>query len=196
MKQIFASMFIALSLLAAGASANAADINHSSTLVFNSGQTTKIGGDYSSASLPGGAGVIKGKTFSETFNFVVSQNFDVSSAVISIALSNVSALDITKFALTGTNGTSILGTKSTAGSTQFFNLSASSLAAGNYTLTVLGKITGSTGGSFGGNISISAVPEVTTTAMMLAGLAIVGFGAYRRRRQDSGRVHLGNVAMA
>lgn len=195
MKKIFAGMFLALSFLAAGASANAADISHTSTLVFNSGQTTKIGGDYSSANLPSG-GVIKGKTFSETFNFVVSQNFDVSSAVISIALSNISALDITKFALTGANGTNILGTKTTVGSTQFFNLSASSLAAGSYTLTVLGKITGSTGGSFGGNISISAVPEATTTAMMLAGLAIVGFGAYRRRRQDAGRVNLGNVAMA
>ncbi|EJM98618.1 FxDxF family PEP-CTERM protein [Herbaspirillum sp. YR522] len=195
MKKIFAGMFLALSFLAAGASANAADINHTSTLVFNSGQTTKIGADYSSSSLPGG-GVIKGKTFSETFNFVVSQNFDVSSAVISIALSNISALDISKFALTSANGTNILGTKTTVGSTQFFNLNASSLAAGSYTLTVLGKITGSTGGSFGGNISISAVPEATTTAMMLAGLAIVGFGAYRRRRQDAGRVNLGNVAMA
>ncbi|MCA1325177.1 FxDxF family PEP-CTERM protein [Herbaspirillum sp. alder98] len=187
MKKIFAGMFLALSLLAAGSSANAADINGTQVLTFV-GDTSDFGSKFGSGTT--------NKTFAEKFTFAVSNAFDLSSAIISIALKTQSAVDLTGFTLTSSNGTNITGTKSTVGNTQYFELSGNTLASGSYTLTVLGKITGTAGGSFGGNISISAVPEVTTTAMMLAGLAIVGFGAYRRRRQDAGRVNLGNVAMA
>lgn len=187
MKKIFAGMFLALSFFAAGSSANAADINGTQVLTFV-GDTSDFGSKFGSGTT--------NKTFAEQFTFTVSNAFDLSSAIISIALKTQSAVNLTGFTLTSSNGTSITGTKSTVGTTQYFELSGNSLASGNYTLTVLGKITGTAGGSFGGNISISAVPEATTTAMMLAGLAIVGFGAYRRRRQDAGRVNMGNVAMA
>jgi hypothetical protein len=57
------------------------------------------------------------------------------------------------------------------------------LGAGMYQLVVSG--TGVTGGSasYGGNIVATPVPEPETYALMMAGLAAVGFVAARRRRQ-------------
>lgn len=53
------------------------------------------------------------------------------------------------------------------------------LAAGNYSLVFGGFSAGS--GTYGGNVFATPVPEPETYAMMLAGLAAVGFLARRRR---------------
>jgi hypothetical protein len=53
------------------------------------------------------------------------------------------------------------------------------LEAGNYYLEIAGNGGGTSG--YGGNLSVAAVPEPTTWAMMLLGFAGVGFMAYRRR---------------
>jgi hypothetical protein len=42
---------------------------------------------------------------------------------------------------------------------------------------------GTHGGSFAGELSVSAVPEPATDALMLAGLGMLGFVGARRRRQ-------------
>jgi hypothetical protein len=44
-----------------------------------------------------------------------------------------------------------------------------------YTLEVRGDIVGSSGGSYGGNVNIAAVPEPASLAMLLAGVLAVGF---------------------
>jgi hypothetical protein len=62
------------------------------------------------------------------------------------------------------------------------------LTAGNYYLDISG-IGGGTSG-YGGNlsVSVSAVPESSTWAMMILGFAGVGFMAYRRRTQTAFRL--------
>ena len=65
--------------------------------------------------------------------------------------------------------------------TQSVVLSVSPLASGNYRLEVSGDPVGS-GGSYGGSISVAAVPEAHEWAMMLAGLGMVGVMTSRRRR--------------
>jgi hypothetical protein len=57
----------------------------------------------------------------------------------------------------------------------------SGLSAGSYALTFVGLTTGSLGGSYGGAILAQTIPEPETYALMLAGLAAVGFVAMRRR---------------
>jgi len=172
MKKLFGGLCLAASLVAVGASANAAQIESTSALTFD-GVTSNFGSSFGADT--------KGKTFLSNYTFDYGNPFAVSSAVISIALNKMSSLDIGSFTLSG-NGNTYTGSKSTIGNTQFFTLSASNLASGLYTLSVAGTVTGHAGGSFGGNISVAAVPEASTTAMMIGGLALVGFGVARRRR--------------
>ena len=47
--------------------------------------------------------------------------------------------------------------------------------------TVMGVANGTSGGIYTGAISVTAVPEPETYAMMLAGLAALGFLARRRQ---------------
>jgi hypothetical protein len=60
-------------------------------------------------------------------------------------------------------------------------LALPSQAAGNYYLQVTGVANGTSGGIYTGAISVTAVPEPETYAMMLAGLAALGFLARRRQ---------------
>ena len=57
------------------------------------------------------------------------------------------------------------------------------LAAGSYALTFVGATSGTLGGSYGGAILAQTIPEPETYALMLAGLAAVGFVAMRRRQR-------------
>ncbi|MFJ3057706.1 FxDxF family PEP-CTERM protein [Herbaspirillum sp. NPDC087042] len=175
MKKLIGGVLLASALCAAGATANAAQINGSTALTFNSASTTSFGSEF-------GAGTT-GQSFLENFTFSYASPFSFSSAVISIALDGVSRLNLSSLTLTGNGGT-WTGVKTTLGDTQVYTLRTNSLLSGNYTLSIGGLVSGSTGGSFGGNISIAAVPEASTMAMMLGGLGVVGFAAYRRRRKD------------
>lgn len=58
----------------------------------------------------------------------------------------------------------------------------SSLAAGNYYLQVSGNANGFMGGLYAGGIEVSAVPEPGVWSSLMAGLAMLGFMAYRRRQ--------------
>ncbi|MBV8624221.1 MAG: FxDxF family PEP-CTERM protein [Herbaspirillum sp.] len=176
MKKLIGGVLLASALCAAGATANAAQINGSTALTFNSNSSTSFGSEF-------GAGTT-GQSFLEHFTFSYASPFSLSSAVISIALDGVSRLNLSSLTLTGNGGT-WTGVKTTLGDTQVFTLRTNSLLSGDYTLSVGGLVTGSSGGSFGGNISVAAVPEASTVVMMLGGLALVSFAAYRRRRNDS-----------
>jgi hypothetical protein len=171
--KFFVKSILAASLLAGCAAANAAtDLNNSSSMVFTNG-TTFIGATYGMPDT--------GKTFTANYTFNPANSFAFSSGIISIALGTLSGLNLTSFTLTG-NGVTSTGTLTTSPGLQTWTLSAPSLTSGIYTLAAVGKVTGTTGGSFGGNVNISPVPEASTAAMMLGGLALVGFIATRRRR--------------
>jgi hypothetical protein len=61
-----------------------------------------------------------------------------------------------------------------------WSLSAFGLSSGFYALKVDGRVLGEGGGAFGGDLTISPVPEPQTWAMLLAGLGMVGMTARRR----------------
>ena len=118
-------------------------------------------------------------SFSTNFTFSLA---DASSGVFSLnqlPLTNagVKVFDISNltFNLYSSNDAWLAG--SVAGG----EFSFASLAAGNYYLTVAGTATGVAGGIYSGAISVAAVPEPSSVAMLMIGFAALGAVARRRK---------------
>jgi hypothetical protein len=90
-----------------------------------------------------------------------------------------SGIDFTSAILTGPGGPSELMEEFDNGISEFWNLSSLFLEAGTYTLTINGENRST--GSLGGTVTINAVPEPGTWAMMLLGFGAAGFAMRRRR---------------
>ena len=69
-----------------------------------------------------------------------------------------------------------------AGAVAGGEFSFANLAAGDYYVTVAGNANGAFGGIYAGSISIAAVPEPSSIAMLMIGFAALG--AVARRRQN------------
>jgi len=187
MFKLISSVLVAAAF-AAPFAANAADIERSQALSFIDGSTGFSDGF--------GASAYK-KSFVDSFTFTVGSTFDVTSAVISIKSGNSLGLNINGLTLTSSNGQTYAGTAiaSPVPGVTSWMLSTDGLLAGNYTLNVIGSVIGKNGGSFGGNVNItSAVPEASTYALMLSGIALVGGIAYRRKSKTAAPA-LPNAAM-
>jgi hypothetical protein len=75
----------------------------------------------------------------------------------------------------------------TLDSTSLFSthaLSFTPVANGTYSLSYL-DVSGDNRGLFLDNVSVAAVPEPKTYAMLLAGLGLLGFAARRKKQQDA-----------
>jgi hypothetical protein len=77
-------------------------------------------------------------------------------------------------------GTHFDFTQTTFDPTEQWALNDQLLAAGNYELHLIGNQT-TTRGSYGGDLTVTPVPEPETYALMLAGLGAMGFVARRRK---------------
>jgi|CXWL01.1.fsa_nt_gi N-acetylglucosaminyldiphosphoundecaprenol N-acetyl-beta-D-mannosaminyltransferase len=60
-------------------------------------------------------------------------------------------------------------------------ISPITLGSGSYTLSVMGNVSGTSGGSYTGTLNISPVPEIAEWAMLVLGLGMMGLIAARRR---------------
>lgn len=116
--------------------------------------------------------------FTDVYSFSIP--FDVpgngSANAIKLTAANVM---FTAFTLAEASFGTIVGIISGSEANLTF---AGGATPGAYTLTVAGyKVSPLQSGSYAGNVSINAVPEPETYAMLLAGLGLVGFTARRRK---------------
>ncbi|MPS47736.1 FxDxF family PEP-CTERM protein [Methylobacillus sp.] len=117
-------------------------------------------------------------TFSTNYTFSLA---DVSSGIFSLSqlpLSNggVSVLDFSNLSFNLYSSTDTWLAGAVAGGEFTF----SSLAAGDYYITVGGTSSGVAGGIYSGAINIAAVPEPSSVAMLMIGFAALGAVARRR----------------
>lgn len=172
MKKAVHKLFAGLALAGMVFSAQAADINRSFTIDVSAG-TASFGDTFLAAD--------SGKSFLDKFSFNVLSQSDVDSALTSIATLTKFDLALDNFKLFFGGNLVSSGSQVSSGNLDVWSLTAPNLASGNYTLAVEGRVLGTKGGSFGGNINVSPVPEPSTWAMMVGGLAALGFMARRRK---------------
>jgi hypothetical protein len=133
-----------------------------------------------------------GHPFSDVFTFNVGTPFDAAASVTSAYLNTPQTKDLLITGLSlyrydpGTMavlGTAVAGINETgfgSNPTDSWSLAAYGLSSGYYALKVDGRVLGAGGGAFGGDLTISPVPEPQAWAMLLAGLGLVSVAARRK----------------
>jgi hypothetical protein len=138
---------------------------------------------------PVGVQVI-GTSFDDVFNFSLGSVSGIgaggASNNVSINLGPLGSFTLEALTFTNVilrNGLGqILSPSSLSFGDHSFNLSASNLAAGDYSLEVIGGAKTPNGGFYAMSLVAQPVPEPGEWAMMLAGLGLVGAVARRRSR--------------
>lgn len=174
MRKILLALGTAGALTFASASNAAITVDNSSpaglviTGPTTTGSTTTIGFTDSGLGNP---------TFAESITFT-----NDLAGLYSISLGTSSAaVNFTTAVLTGTSGSYNLTSLFDNGTLEQWGLSGLTLDAGQYVLDIGG--TNSDTGVLSGTITIAAVPEPGTWAMMLLGFAGIGFSMRRRPRR-------------
>lgn len=171
-KALCAAMLIAMGSYVAPASASTTSIGD---LLLQPSYTYNLFGIYGTQG-----------PFSDLYTFDLSQpsqslgttvTFQINFGNSSLALSNM-AITLTDSAL------NVLGTDTQALHGNTLSIYAPLPAANGYRFLVTGDVTGSAGGSYSGLLAAVPVPEAKSYAMMLAGLALVGFMARRNARSS------------
>jgi hypothetical protein len=120
--------------------------------------------------------------FSDEFHFTTTGLSGVEAIVFSfddvpgVAFSHV---DLFKAVNPGSDVKVLAGSFDPVGG--LWNVSGTGLTAGSYFLKVQGQVVIDDAATYSGNVSILAVPEADTYAMLLAGLGLVGVVARRRK---------------
>ena len=125
------------------------------------------------------------KLFTNDYTFTVD-GLGQTAGAVSASFTATQDVVIKSFDLYTSAGVLVLTGLSDAASTKtqeqdsWYLPEMSFLTAGNYYLQVTGQVLGAAGGVYGGSMSVTAVPEPETYAMMLAGLGLVGFIGRRK----------------
>ena len=118
-------------------------------------------------------------SFSNTYTFSLADLSSASFSLVNAPLTNsgVSVFNISNLTYQLYDASNNWLAGAVAGG----EFSFASLAAGNYSLIVSGTANGAVGGLYSGSISVAAVPEPSSVAMLMIGFAALGAVARRRK---------------
>ena len=183
MRKLLAGLVGAAALTLGAGAANAAVVDYNG---INGGLIDTIRTDAFSAAVDDPMGT----TQTINFDFTTALDWFANSQVSSIQITGVDidfnwiTLDGVGFTRTNEDGEAPIFAE------VWTLVPGQTLLAGNHTLAANFTVTGSHGGgSFGGNLNVTPVPEPATWAMMILGFGAVGF-AMRRRLQPAALAQL------
>ncbi|MBV6321575.1 FxDxF family PEP-CTERM protein [Duganella violaceipulchra] len=126
-----------------------------------------------------------GNTFADKYTFTLAGSSLISADVYSHSGLAKNGLDITGLALYNAGGLLLGGTQLSTGATDQWQLDSSILGAGSYYLLVSGSAMSKSAGSYSSGVTVTAVPEPETYAMLLGGLGLIGAMVSRRQRKQA-----------
>jgi hypothetical protein len=126
-------------------------------------------------------------SFVDVFTFVVPYALGEVTGSVTSSINNGKDVDFSSISLSSSGGPTFAFTQNSGDPNEHWSLGSVVLSAGvQYMLTLTGTQAGNGGlGNYSGQMSVTAVPEPETYALMLAGLGVIGFIARRRRPQQA-----------
>ena len=129
--------------------------------------------------------------FTDNWTFSIAPNASFSSSITTATLGsyfNIDGLTASLFKTTGFNSVTPSG-PALENSNNFSIpnvitadlLAPITLAAGNYNMQITGNVTGTSGGTYGGGLNLSPVPEPSEGALLISGIGMLGFLVARRK---------------
>ncbi|MES2160432.1 MAG: FxDxF family PEP-CTERM protein [Pseudomonadota bacterium] len=131
------------------------------------------------------AGNNEGNTFADKYTFTLAGASTISADVYSHSGLAKNGLDISGLSLYNAGGLLLGGTQLSTGATDQWQLDSSILGAGSYYLLVSGSAMSKSAGSYSSGVTVTAVPEPETYAMLLGGLGLIGAMVSRRQRKQA-----------
>ncbi|MET3134880.1 hypothetical protein AAKU55_005183 [Oxalobacteraceae bacterium GrIS 1.11] len=122
---------------------------------------------------------VKNTNFIDHFTFTVGAGSDLDAG-FRANQGRVDGASISAFNLLDSTGNIVVAGSGLKGN---WGIDSTTIAAGSYSLEVIGQVTGSQHGSYAGTLNVSAVPEPETYGMLLMGLGLVGFMARRKAKK-------------
>ncbi|XVJ69088.1 MAG: PEP-CTERM sorting domain-containing protein [Rhizobacter sp.] len=147
--------------------------------------TYNLGTVSSGAPLSFNAAVTSAGAFSDIFTFTLPAAFGTGFSLLNFPVGGLFNTVLTSATLFSNADGALFSSDDTIArsgtiTSTGISFTGGASAAGSYYLNVTGIATGPQGGLYNGAISVAAVPEPETYAMLLAGLGVMGFIARRR----------------
>ena len=187
--------FIGAMLMASASVVCAATVSSAYTITLEGNDNLLTAGFKNTyTNLSTGISNLTGKTFEDTITFTLP-SYNSLAANVTSTIKGVQGNGIKLTSLSLYEGASLVATgvasTSTTGISSLDDLLYEGLeSAGTYKLVVDGTFLGKGGGSYGGTVNVTPVPEPESWGLTVSGLVAVGLMVRRRKGQAKGRQNL------
>ncbi|MES2260822.1 MAG: FxDxF family PEP-CTERM protein [Pseudomonadota bacterium] len=175
-KRIAAISYVCALLAAPCASAAVLDLSNAEAILVEPANGIVFGTSFANG--------LQDSYFNNRYTFTLASNALIEMQLTTSYVSSAATIQLSAMSLYDNNNHMIAaGLQDLTGKKNRWNLTINELASGSYYLLVSGKLLTNRGASYAADgtvTTVAPVPEPSTYAMLLGGLAIVAYAARRR----------------